>query len=80
LDYGSFVPMQYLDPHGETPVVTMPSVVLSTIEESLRVGEAIDAAAKQLGRRAIVLASSALSHFLVRGRDNWPDAGAHRRR
>lgn len=71
-DYGSFVPMQYLDPHGETPVVTMPSVVLSTIEESLRVGEAIDAAAKQLGRRAIVLASSALSHFLVRGRDNWP--------
>ena len=71
-DYGSFVPMQYLDPQAEVPVVALPSVVLSNIEESLRVGAAIDATAKRLGRRAVVLASTALSHFLVRGRDNWP--------
>lgn len=71
-DYGTFVPMQYLDPKAEVPMVGLPSVVLSSIEESLRVGEAIDAAARQCGRRVVVLASAALSHLLVRGRDNWP--------
>lgn len=71
-DYGTYVPMKYLDPGNETPLVGLPSVVLADIAESLRVGAAIDVAARQSGRRVVVLASSALSHHLVRGRDNWP--------
>ena len=40
--------------------------------ECLRAGAAVHAVAKKLGRRVVFLASSALSHLLVRGRHNWP--------
>jgi 3,4-dihydroxyphenylacetate 2,3-dioxygenase len=71
-DYGTFVPMQYLDPKGEVPVVVLPSVLMSTQEECLRAGEIVHQTAKRLGRRAVFVTSSALSHVLVRGRENWP--------
>lgn len=71
-DYGTFVPMQYLDPTGDVPVVVLPSVLMSTHEECVRAGELVHATAKKLGRRAVFVTSSALSHVLVRGRENWP--------
>jgi 3,4-dihydroxyphenylacetate 2,3-dioxygenase len=71
-DYGTFVPLQYLDPTGDVPVVVLPSVLMSTHEECMRAGELIHATAKKLGRRAVLVTSSALSHVLVRGRENWP--------
>lgn len=71
-DYGTYVPLSHLDPQGEVPVVSLPVVLMADIEECLRAGEAIQAAAKELNRRAVVIASSALTHALVRGRENWP--------
>ncbi len=71
-DYGTFVPLSHLDPQGEVPVVGLPVVLMADIDECLRAGEAIQAAAKKLNRRAVVIASSALTHALVRGRENWP--------
>lgn len=71
-DYGTYVPLSHLDPQGEVPVVGLPVVLMADIEECLRAGEAIQAAAKELNRRAVVIASSALTHALVRGRENWP--------
>ena len=71
-DYGTFVPMQYLDPTGDVPVVALPSVLMSTHEECLRAGELVHVTAKKLGRRVVFVTSSALSHVLVRGRENWP--------
>ncbi len=71
-DYGTFVPLQYLDPAAEVPVVVLPSVLMSTLEECVRAGELVHATAKKLGRRAVFVTSSALSHVLVRGRENWP--------
>ena len=71
-DYGTFVPLSHLDPHGEVAVVGVPVVLMADINECLRAGEAIQAAARKLNRRAIVVASSALTHALVRGRENWP--------
>ncbi|MBL6751112.1 MAG: hypothetical protein ISP90_11350 [Nevskia sp.] len=71
-DYGTFVPMQYLDPRGDVPVVVLPAVLMSTLEECLRAGEIVHATAGRLRRRAVFVASSALSHALVRGRHNWP--------
>jgi 3,4-dihydroxyphenylacetate 2,3-dioxygenase len=71
-DYGTFVPLSHLDPEGEVPVVGIPVVLMANIDECLRAGEAIYAAAKKLNRRAVVIASSALTHALVRGRENWP--------
>jgi len=71
-DYGTFVPLSHLDPQGEIAVVAVPVVLMADIEECLRAGEAIQATARKLGRRAVMIASSALTHALVRGRENWP--------
>jgi len=71
-DYGTYVPLKYLDPDGEVPVVGIPVVLMADHGECLRAGAAVHATAKKLGRRAVFLCSSALSHLLVRGRHNWP--------
>jgi len=71
-DYGTFVPLQYLDPTGEVAVVGVPVVLMADHGECLRAGAAIHAVAKQLGKRVVLVASTALSHLLVRGRHNWP--------
>jgi aromatic ring-opening dioxygenase catalytic subunit (LigB family) len=71
-DYGTFVPLQYLDPKGEVAVVGAPVVLMADHGECLRAGAAVHATAKRLGRRAVFACSSALSHLLVRGRHNWP--------
>ena len=71
-DYGTFVPLSHLDPEGEIAVVGVPVVLMADIDECLRAGMAIHAAAKKLNRRAVVIASSALTHALVRGREHWP--------
>jgi 3,4-dihydroxyphenylacetate 2,3-dioxygenase len=71
-DYGTFVPMQYLDPSAELPVVCLPSVLMATHEECLRAGALVHATACRLGRRVVLVASTAFSHVLQRGRHHWP--------
>lgn len=71
-DYGTFVPLQYIDPAAEVPVVSAPVVLMADHGECLRAGAAVHATAKRLGKRVVFLASTALSHLLVRGRHNWP--------
>ena len=71
-DYGTFVPLSHLDPEGEVAVMGVPVVLMADIDECLRAGEAIQAAAQKLNRRAVIVASSALTHALVRGREKWP--------
>ena len=72
-DYGTFVPLSHLDPSGEIAVVSVPVVLMADLEECRRAGAAIHAVAARLGRKAVVLASSALSHALVRGRHHLPE-------
>ena len=71
-DYGTFVPLQYIDPAAEVAVVGVPVVLMADHGECLRAGAAVHATAKKLGKRVVFLASTALSHLLVRGRHNWP--------
>jgi len=71
-DYGTFVPLQYVDPQGEVPVVSTPVVLMADHGECLRAGAAVHAVGKRMNRRVVFLCSSALSHLLVRGRHNWP--------
>jgi 3,4-dihydroxyphenylacetate 2,3-dioxygenase len=71
-DYGTFVPLQYIDPAGDVAVVGVPVVLMADHGECLRAGAAVHATAKKLGKRVVFLASTALSHLLVRGRHNWP--------
>ncbi|WP_142846224.1 hypothetical protein [Telmatospirillum sp. J64-1] len=71
-DYASFVPLQYMDPDSTVPVVLLPSVICSSLEENRRVGELAHAVAASLGRRAVFISSCALSHAVLRGPDLWP--------
>lgn len=71
-DYGTFVPLQYLDPAQRIPVVTMGTCVAADLDECYQVGVAVRAAAQKSGKRVVFVASSALSHKLVRAPEAWP--------
>jgi 3,4-dihydroxyphenylacetate 2,3-dioxygenase len=71
-DYGTFVPLQYLDPAERIPVVTMGTCILADLDECYRVGQAVRDAAEGSGKRVVFVASSALSHRLVRNPAAWP--------
>jgi 3,4-dihydroxyphenylacetate 2,3-dioxygenase len=71
-DYGTFVPLSHLDPEAQVPVVGVPVVLMADHAECLRAGAAIHATAKRLGKNVVFIASTALSHALVRGRHFMP--------
>jgi 3,4-dihydroxyphenylacetate 2,3-dioxygenase len=71
-DYGTIIPVRYLMPDEDIPVVPVSTCLTSTLEECLAFGEAIAAAVKKTGRRAAIVASSAFAHNVVRGPEKWP--------
>ena len=71
-DYGTYVPLSHLDPESEIPVVSIPVVLMANLEECFDAGSAIVKIAQHQKKRVVVLASSAFSHALVRGREHWP--------
>ena len=72
LEYGTVNPIQYLTPKFDVPVVPVSSCLLADIPECIRFGEAIAEAIHASSKRAMVIASGALSHKLVRGPERWP--------
>jgi 3,4-dihydroxyphenylacetate 2,3-dioxygenase len=71
-DYASLVPLLYLDPDGEVPVVQISTVLHGSLEEAVAVGRLLDRVAQGTGRRVVFIASNALSHALERGPEKWP--------
>jgi 3,4-dihydroxyphenylacetate 2,3-dioxygenase len=71
-DYAAYVPLRYLDPQQKIPVVIIPTCVCADLAESMRVGELVDVAARDSGRKVIFISSCALSHKVVRGPHLWP--------
>lgn len=71
-DYGTFVPLSHLDPKAAVAVVGVPVVLMADHAECIKAGAAIAATAQALGRRAVFVASTALTHALVRGRHLMP--------
>jgi 3,4-dihydroxyphenylacetate 2,3-dioxygenase len=71
-DYAAYVPLHYLDAQQTIPVVLIPTCVCADLDESMRVGELVDAAARASARRAVFISSCALSHQVVRGPQLWP--------
>ena len=71
-DYGTFVPLQYLDPDATVPLVAMPSVLCSELDECQRTGRLVHEAAKASGRRVVFIASCAMAHAVARGPELWP--------
>jgi 3,4-dihydroxyphenylacetate 2,3-dioxygenase len=71
-DYGTWVPVHYMDPDATIPIVNIPVVLAADIEESYKVGQAVDRACRKTGRRGVIAASSSFAHKLVRGPAEWP--------
>ncbi|MGY9000875.1 MAG: DODA-type extradiol aromatic ring-opening family dioxygenase, partial [Rhodospirillales bacterium] len=71
-DYGSAIPLQYLDPDATIPAVLTPTCYASDIDENIKVGELLDETAKRMNKRVILVVSNALTHLIVRGPDKWP--------
>jgi 3,4-dihydroxyphenylacetate 2,3-dioxygenase len=71
-DYGSLVPLLYMDPQGALPVVLLSTCMAATLDECMAMGAAIRAAAERSGRRVLFVASGALSHALTRTPHQWP--------
>jgi len=71
-DYATLVPLLYIDPESSIPLVTLPTVTCSDLEESIKVGRLVQDAAVATGRRVVFISSCALSHKVVRGPELWP--------
>ena len=72
LEYGTVNPIRYLTPKFDVPVVPVSNCLLADIPECIPFGEAIGEAIHDSSKRAMVIASGALSHKLVRGPEKWP--------
>ncbi|WP_025034621.1 3,4-dihydroxyphenylacetate 2,3-dioxygenase [Bradyrhizobium sp. DOA9] len=74
LEYGTIVPMHYMNPDGFAKVVSIASPLFTSFEESRILGEATRRAIDQSGERVAVLASGSLSHRLWPNKKLGPEA------
>lgn len=73
LDYGTVVPLKYIQRKGNPwPVVPMSICLQANHDEAYRWGQAIGAAIRESGLKVAFIASGALSHDLVRNPEAWP--------
>lgn len=76
-DYGSVVPLRYLVPNEDIPVINLSVTLAASIDETFKWGEQIKKVLRETGKKVIFAASGALSHNLVRGRHNTPTVSEH---
>jgi 3,4-dihydroxyphenylacetate 2,3-dioxygenase len=74
LEYGTIVPMHYMNDDGWAKVVSVASPLFTSVEESRLLGEATRRAIEASGRKVALLASGSLSHRLWPNRNLGPDA------
>jgi 3,4-dihydroxyphenylacetate 2,3-dioxygenase len=71
-DYGSVVPLRYLTPEANLPVINMTVCLTASLEESYQLGRIIGRVLRESPKRAVFVASGALAHNLVRGPERTP--------
>jgi len=76
-DYGSVVPLRYLTPNEDIPVVNLSVTLAASIEETYKWGQVIAEVLKNDDKKYVFISSGALSHNLVRGRHNIPTVSEH---
>ena len=74
LEYGTIVPMHYMNDDGWAKVVSVASPLFTTLEESRMLGEAARRAIEGSRERVAVIASGSLSHRLWPNKKLGPDA------
>ncbi|TBL79369.1 extradiol ring-cleavage dioxygenase [Paenibacillus thalictri] len=71
-DYGTVVPLRYLVPKEDIPIISLSVCWASSLEESYQWGVQIGKVLRESNKRTVFVSSGALSHNLVRGRENMP--------
>jgi 3,4-dihydroxyphenylacetate 2,3-dioxygenase len=74
LEYGTIVPMHYMNSDGFARVVSIASPLFTSFEESRSLGEATRRAIEKSGERVAILASGSLSHRLWPNKKLGPEA------
>lgn len=74
LEYGTIVPMHYMNADGWAKVVSVASPLFTSFEESRILGEATRRAIEASGERVAILASGSLSHRLWPNKKLGPEA------
>ncbi len=69
LEYGTIVPMHYMNEDGALRVVSAAAPVFATVDENRRFGEAARRAVERSHAKVAVLASGSLSHKLVSNKE-----------
>ena len=76
-DYGTVVPLRYLVPKEDIPVINLSVTLAANIEETYKWGQEIAKVLKETDKKVVFVSSGALSHNLVRGRHNMPSTAEH---
>ncbi|MFL6517610.1 MAG: extradiol ring-cleavage dioxygenase [Bacillus sp. (in: firmicutes)] len=76
-DYGSVVPLRYLVPDEDIPVINLSVTLAASLEETYKWGQVISKILRESDKKVVFLSSGALSHNLVRGRHNKPTVTEH---
>ncbi|QDF36508.1 3,4-dihydroxyphenylacetate 2,3-dioxygenase [Bradyrhizobium symbiodeficiens] len=74
LEYGTIVPMHYMNPDGFAKVVSVASPLFTSFEESRILGEAVRRVIDDSDERVAILASGSLSHRLWPNKKLGPEA------
>ena len=76
-DYGTVLPLRYLVPDEDIPVINLSVTLAASLDETYRWGQEIGEVLKKSQKKIVFVASGALSHNLVRGRHNKPTITEH---
>lgn len=76
-DYGSVVPLRYLVPNEDIPVINLSVTLAASLEETNKWGQVIARVLRETDKKVVFVSSGALSHNLVRGRHNKPTLSEH---
>ncbi|MFB4161258.1 extradiol ring-cleavage dioxygenase [Geomicrobium sp. JSM 1781026] len=71
-DYGTVVPLRYLLPKLDVPVISLFIAEAAGLDETRQWGEVIRSVIDESGKKTVFIFSGALAHNLVRGRINMP--------
>ena len=74
LEYGTIVPMHYMNAGGGARVVSVATPLFTSLEESRILGEATRRAIERSGERVAIIASGSLSHRLWPNKKLGPEA------
>lgn len=74
LEYGTIVPMHYMNPNASRKAVSIACPLLTSVDESRLLGEAIREAVEASDENVALIASGSLSHGLFSNKDLGPAA------